>query len=337
MARPSPGVARVVGVLDFLAEHPDEMFNLSELCRRVDLNKATAHSLLGELTDAGYLVRDPVDKTYGLGPRLLAVGLAAGRNERAVLGRARRHLRRLASELDVRCVASTRRGDEIVILEVAGRERPFGTSIQIGHRLPFVPPVGAVFVAWNAEAEIESWLARAGESDEGSTANQATYRAALDAARRRGCSLALEGPARQRLEIALGSTGPGRVAEAVHDLVRERYFLLDVDAEADYQLGVLAAPVFGPDGRVALAINVYDLPPTSSAAEVDSLVRTVLATTATITATIGGVEPDTAEATEDEAPIAATAGPDGRAVAGQPCAPAPGTDGPEDDGPSALG
>jgi len=290
MARPSPGVARVVGVLDFLAEHPDEMFNLSELCRRVDMNKATAHSLLGELTDAGYLVRDPVDKTYGLGPRLLAIGLAAGHDERAVLSRARRHLRRLAGELDVRCVASTRRGDDIVILEVAGRERPFRTSIQAGHRLPFVPPVGTVFIAWSSAAEVERWLARAG--DDVTATTKATYRTALETVRRWGCSLSLDGPARQRLEVALGGDEPGAVADAVHDLVREQYFLLDLEQGSDYELSFLAAPVFGPDGRVVLAVTVYDLPPISSATDVEGLIRQVLGTTSAITAAIGGTEPE---------------------------------------------
>jgi DNA-binding IclR family transcriptional regulator len=291
MPRSSPGVARVVGVLDFLAEHPDEVFNLSELCRRVDLNKATAHSLLGELTDAGYLVRDPVDKTYGLGPRLLAVGLAAGHSERLVLSRARRHLRRLASDLDVRCVASTRRGDDIVILEVAGRDRPFGMSIQPGHRVPFVPPVGTVFIAWSSETEIERWLGRGG--DEVAT-NETTYRAALEAVRRRGCSLSVDGPARARLEEALTLGEQGPVAEAVHDLVRQRYFLLDVEEGAEYELSFVAAPIFGPDGRVVLAVTVYDLPPTSSAADVEDLITKVLSVTAAITAAIGGVVPEPA-------------------------------------------
>jgi len=291
MPRSSPGVARVVGVLDFLAEHPDEVFNLSELCRRVDLNKATAHSLLGELTDAGYLVRDPVDKTYGLGPRLLAVGLAAGHSERLVLSRARRHLRRLASDLDVRCVASTRRGDDIVILEVAGRDRPFGMSIQPGHQLPLVPPVGTVFIAWSSETEIERWLGRGG--DEVAT-NETTYRAALEAVRRRGCSLSVDGPARARLEEALTLGEQGPVAEAVHDLVRQRYFLLDVEEGAEYELSFVAAPIFGPDGRVVLAVTVYDLPPTSSAADVEDLITKVLSVTAAITAAVGGVVPEPA-------------------------------------------
>lgn len=290
MARPAPGVARVVGVLDFLADHPDEVFNLSELCRRVDLNKATAHSLLGELTDAGYLVRDPVEKTYGLGPRLLAVGLAAGHSERAVLSRARKHLRRLASELDMRCVASALRGDDIVILDVAGRDRPFRASIQPGHRLPFIPPVGTVFIAWSHEAEIERWLARAG--DELTAAGRATYREALETVRRRGCSLSLDGPARARLEAALAGDEARPVADAVHDLVQERYFLLDVEPGGDYELSFLAAPVFGSDGRVVLAVTLYDLPPTSTGAEVEALIDRLRGATRAITAAVGGVEPE---------------------------------------------
>src|SRR5207244_378633 len=46
VARPAPGADRVVRVLDFLAAHPDEPFTLSELARRLELNKATAHALL---------------------------------------------------------------------------------------------------------------------------------------------------------------------------------------------------------------------------------------------------------------------------------------------------
>src|SRR5205807_5671765 len=55
--RPAPGAERVVAVLNFLTAHPDESFTLSELARRLDLNKATCHALLMTLTDAGYLLR----------------------------------------------------------------------------------------------------------------------------------------------------------------------------------------------------------------------------------------------------------------------------------------
>lgn len=295
MARPSPGVARVVGVLDFLAEHPEEAFNLSELCRRLDLNKATAHSLLGELADAGYLVRDPVEKTYGLGPRLLAVGLAAGRNERVLLNRARRHLRRVATELDVRCVGSTLRGDEIVILEVAGRDRPFRRSIQPGHRLPCVPPIGTVFMAWAGEAEIARWLARVG--DDLTADHRTAHLQALAAVRRRGCAIALEGPARERLERAMVADHGRPVADAVHELGQEAYLVVDLDPGQTYQLSHMAAPVFGPDGQVALAMTIYDLPPATTGAEVDDLITRLHTATQAVTASIGGTDP-TAEVSE---------------------------------------
>lgn len=286
MARPAPGVARVVGVLDFLADHPEESFSLSELCRRLDITKATAHSLLGELTDAGYLVRDPVDKTYALGPRLLAVGMAAGHSERTLVNRARPHMRRLATDLDVRCVASTVRGDDIVILDVAGRDRPFRQSIQPGHRVPCVPPVGAVFVAWAGETEVGRWLARAGDL---TPEHRSAHLDALATVRRRGCALALEGPARRRLERAIVGEGGRPIGDAVHDLGQEAYLLADLDAGATYELSHMAAPVFGPDGRVVLAVTVYDLPAVCTAAEVEGLVARLLATTRAVTASVGGV------------------------------------------------
>jgi DNA-binding IclR family transcriptional regulator len=286
VARPAPGVARVVGVLDFLADHPEDAFSLSELCRRLDLSKATAHSLLGELTDAGYLVRDPLEKTYGLGPRLLAVGLAAGRNDRALLNRARRHIRRLAVELDVRCVASALRGDEIVILEVAGRDRPFRLSVQPGHRVPCVPPIGTVFLAWASDGDVERWLARAGDL---TADHAAAHLEALAAVRRRGCAVALEGPGRSRLEgaMVLGEQRP--LAEAVHDLGQEAYLLVDLDPKATYDVSHLAAPVFGPSGDVVLALTIYDLPARRSAADVQALIARLHEATDAATSSIGGV------------------------------------------------
>jgi DNA-binding IclR family transcriptional regulator len=288
MARPSPGVARVVSVLDFLADHPEEAYTLSELCRHVDVNKATAHALLGALTDAGYLVRDPVDKTYALGPRLLAVGMAAGHSERTNLNRARPHMRRLATDLDVRCVASTVRGDDIVILEVAGRDRPFRTSLQSGHRVPCSPPIGSVFVAWAPERDVERWLARAG--DDVSPATRTLYRDALTAARRRGCAFALDGNARVRLERAIADSRPLR--EAVLQLGQEEYLVVDdLDPGGSYALSHVAAPVFGPDGRLVLALTAYDLPAPLTGAEVEELTARVRAAAGAATEAIGGAVP----------------------------------------------
>lgn len=296
MARPSPAVTRVVSILDFLADHPDEAFGLSELCRQVGVNKGTAHALLGALTDSGYLVRDPVEKTYALGPRLLAVGMAAGRTERALLNRARPHMRRLATDLDARCACTTVRGDDIVVLDVAGRDRPFRTSIQAGHTVPCAPPIGTVFVAWEPDAGVERWLDRAGDlTDEG----RDWYRRALAAVRRRGCSLSLDGLARARLEQAMVDSRP--LHEAVHELGQEAYLVVeDLDAADEHALSHVAAPVFGADGRVALALTVYDLPSPLSAADVDAVTTRIRAAAAAATEAIGGAPHDDREVSTEE-------------------------------------
>ena len=77
MARRSPAVDRAVAVLNHLAAAPRQRFTLSELARDLDLNKATAHALLATLVDVGYLVRHDDDKSYALGPALIALGNAA--------------------------------------------------------------------------------------------------------------------------------------------------------------------------------------------------------------------------------------------------------------------
>jgi DNA-binding IclR family transcriptional regulator len=77
VARRAPAIERCVAVLNHLAERPRESFTLSQIARELDLNKATAHSLLTTLVDAGYLVRHQRDKSYGLGPALIALGNAS--------------------------------------------------------------------------------------------------------------------------------------------------------------------------------------------------------------------------------------------------------------------
>src|SRR5881227_118241 len=73
MAKPFRGVVN----LDIRAAHPDTAFSLSELCRRLDINKATAHAMLTALAESGFLLRNPRDKSYTLGPALIALGSAA--------------------------------------------------------------------------------------------------------------------------------------------------------------------------------------------------------------------------------------------------------------------
>src|SRR3546814_12729356 len=69
MARTSPGVQRIVSILNFFADHPEQSFTLTDLVRALKLSRATCHALLTGLVEAGYLDRSH-DKSFVLGATL---------------------------------------------------------------------------------------------------------------------------------------------------------------------------------------------------------------------------------------------------------------------------
>jgi DNA-binding IclR family transcriptional regulator len=167
--RASPPTGRVVAVLDFLAEHPHDRFGLSELARRLGLSKPTCLGIVTTLTESRYLVRDELDKSYRLGPKLISLGHTAQESMR-VNPAAREELRRLSTTYDTTAALSAVIDDRITLLELFG---PPGTdvgvsegrsgatleTVRVGQSYPFAPPVGLMFVLWDDEA-LRSWLAK---------------------------------------------------------------------------------------------------------------------------------------------------------------------------------
>ena len=161
MTRPALAAARSVEILNFLASHPGESFTLSELSRHLNLNMASGLSVLKALTDAGYVHRHHSHKTYSLGPALVAVGYAALARYQ-VIEIAIEEMRRLAADCDTECVASVVVGDEIVIVGASGRPRLEGADVRVGQRVPLIPPLGPIFLAWGEPAPVERWLEASG-------------------------------------------------------------------------------------------------------------------------------------------------------------------------------
>ncbi|HLF39913.1 MAG TPA: helix-turn-helix domain-containing protein [Acidimicrobiia bacterium] len=265
MARPSPAVGRVVAVLNFLAAHPDDGFTLSELARHVDLNKATAHSMLNALADAGYVLRHPTRLIYTLGPALVALGNAVAGSSPAV-DFARDEMRALAGRFELECLATTAVADEMVIVARSGvpsRVATVDELVQVGRRLPLVPPLGTVFKAWAGDDEIERWLAMTGGTVTPDELERS--RAGLAAARRRGYVVGLEADPRAALGRALAQLADDERAARVRDVVEslvdelghEDYILVDDRPDTTYFVNHVVAPVFGPDGAVVLALSLY--------------------------------------------------------------------------------
>ncbi len=286
MARRAPAVERSIAVLNFLAARPNDRFTLSEIARAADLNKATLHAILGALTESGFVLREEDRKTYSLGPALVALGGAAVEANPAVQ-LAVPQMQALSDELGLDCVASTAIEDQIVILTRTSSRRPFGIDVRPGQRLPLSPPLGTVFVAWSSSKEIDRWLAKVGPT--ASKADIARYRAAVESVRVRGYSLGLGGEPIPRAERP--AKKPRTLEENVRTVRMDEYALIELDHSSAYRLNHIGAPVFGPDGRVTLALFLIGFQGDIAASEVPRYADALMNACARVTELVHGRAP----------------------------------------------
>ena len=181
---------------------------------------------------------------------------------------AREEIKRVSREFGVELLLTVAAGDDIVAVARAGRAHPHG--IDVGRRVPLVPPLGAVFTAWSSQEEIETWAAcGAGEGDPAETGR---YRRILESTANRGYSVALRVPEADNIvsdAIAAVADHPasrGEFLRAASGLARVNYHLEGLEGEGPYRVLMIAAPVFDAEGRTLLAISLFDLPAPLSAA-----------------------------------------------------------------------
>ena len=278
-----------MAVLEMLAAHPDERFTLSEVARRCDLNKATAHALLSALSERGVLLRHPEEKRYSLGPVLVSIGEAARRGYAAVdfVGPS---LDALARDTGLWARAWRVNGDDICVVAEAGR--PAGLPPGRPARVPLVPPVGLVVMAFADVATVEAWLARAPAAD-----GAAAAAAAIPEVRRRGFAVTLATPewrtltgsARRPLTVA--SHEPSAMRALLAPVARQALLLTEVPRGAVTPADV-EAPVFGRAGGVELVLSLTTT--TDDPVPIDRVRRLAASTVeaaAELTAMVGGERP----------------------------------------------
>jgi flavin reductase (DIM6/NTAB) family NADH-FMN oxidoreductase RutF/DNA-binding IclR family transcriptional regulator len=202
---------------------------------------------------------------------------------------ARPRIERLAQQFGVECHATGIIDDYLIQVAYSGAMRAGGDVPKVGLRLPFLPPMGALFIAWEEESEFDAWLARAGAEYDPET--RAALAEVVAEVRRRGWAGT---PADTRYKA---------VEQTVHDMARTgqqpvleralRSLLGEISASAsrlDEPLGSnvhsLSAPVFNRDGKVVLALSMNWLGDTVpfSREHLDALREEA----AEVTATIGG-------------------------------------------------
>lgn len=304
MARPALSGARTIEILNFLTAHAGQAFTLTEIAKRLDINLASAHAVLAAMTDAGYLVRHPVHKTYELGPLLIPIGRAA-RERHRVVDIAREQLEVLADELSLEGLVVGATSEELVILERVGRPLPHGMVTTVGQRIRIVPPMGAMFVAFAQEPQVEEWLLRAADEDRSDEDDKAVLQKLHDilaAIRERGFTVGLQTVDRRRMRRALSELQetPGserarsELEQTVTGLGRVDTVLSDIEPRRTYRVAHVASGVFDQHGNVSLALYLLGFSTPMTGAEVAEVGHQLTRVGVSATRASGGEPPRSA-------------------------------------------
>jgi DNA-binding IclR family transcriptional regulator len=290
----SPSVERAIQILDFLTTHPGRGFSLSELSRRLDISKATAHGVLATLAERALVTRNPDTAEFRLGPALVAMGAVAERGMPA-LTQARAEAERLAEEFEAECVVVIAAGEELLLAARAGVPGPGSITSHEGQRHPHAPPLGSVVVAWTPDEEVEAWLDRLDPAF--TDAERAHYRAAVTRIRRQGYAVGVRVERLADLSEIYADAelhspeGRRRVGRAMAALAHDHSYLPTDDDEiaADAEIGSVAAPVFDSDGALLFAIAL--MPDGRHGSDIPVLSRAVLRAAGRVMDAIGGRRP----------------------------------------------
>ena len=153
----------MLDVIELLAATTEDRLRFSDVVRELGLTQATAHAILTTLSDRGWVNRDPIDKTFSLGPALAVVATRV-ETARPLAHSARITALNLAGEFGYATSVVERLGDSLVItaFEDAGR-RSGGAP---GERIRYAPPFGVAFAAWDTPEEQRAWIERSAAAND---------------------------------------------------------------------------------------------------------------------------------------------------------------------------
>ncbi len=259
MTRAAPASARAAAIISFLTAHPNRGFTISELVRHLDMNIASAHATLAVLSDFGFVVREPVHRTYVLGPALAATGFAALEQHPAIsaaMERAEALSRETGTETGVMAIA----GRDVILLARRGHRLTAAGIGYPGDRSPLIAPFGEVFMAWAEEEAVTAWLERGGAR--GPLADW--YREVLADVRLRGFSVVLPGVSAPAVNEAVSmlraqptdEDAEQRLVAAFHQGGEMLLLPGGLPEQEAVTFRALVAPVFDPLGRVLVALSI---------------------------------------------------------------------------------
>ena len=257
MPRPSPQTERVVGVVNLLTTRT-EGATLTEIAQHLGMDRSTCVHMLAALTTTGFLVREPTDRRYHLGPALVAPGRVAA-DRYPHLATARAEMVRVSRATGLPCCAFAREGDHARLVAYTWDEGEGPPEMRLGDTVPMVPPLGALFFAWGPPDGVAHWLSL---DPDGDTARQQRYRRQLGAIRRSGYVVEAR-PTRSDLdrlsEVVDDRPSPQRDGRLHRMLVAHgdgEHLITRIDPAADYPVHGIGAPVLDGNGWATMSFNL---------------------------------------------------------------------------------
>ena len=155
-------IEKAVQILEFMVDYPYGI-SLGELESGVQLNKSTMYRILSTLKDYGYIVQNPDNAKYRIGPRFLIYQSVF---EETDLARAASpELRRLAASTGDICHLVVRDRCEGVYIDKVDPPDSGGIAVRsrVGARVPLhCTSVGKVLLADLSEREVDDIIAETG-------------------------------------------------------------------------------------------------------------------------------------------------------------------------------
>ena len=263
----SAPTARVLDVVELLSLPGNRQMRFSDVVRELELSQATAHAILKTLTDRGWVDRDPVAKTFSLGPALALIGARLDA-ARPLAHLARDAARRLASAVEVPASVIERAGDDLVITAF---EQPRGGAIPASpnERIPYTAPFGVAFAAWDTPDAQRAWIQRAAADDAALTRRLSDV---LADTRKRGYDVDWMTPALAQAAHAIGSLSGHALPvnmRSIIDQLRVEFTSVAVTTDkgtrAPRPVATISAPVLDKGGHIQLVLGIHPVRPMTMA------------------------------------------------------------------------
>ena len=257
----SAPTSRVLDVVELLSQPGEGPMRFSDIVRELDLTQATAHSILKTLSDRGWVTRDPMTKTFALGP---AMSLLAARLDvaRPLTHLARDAMQRLVETTGMAASVVEKVGDHLVITAFA---QPEGSDIAVApnERIPYSPPFGVAFAAWDDATSRDAWIARGAADDVALTAR---LNDVLAYTRTRGYDVDWMTPSLAQAAYAIGALAGDAVPQnlrAVIDQLRVEFTSAATGGAASNRdkrpIATISAPVLDSRGGIRLVLAIHPL------------------------------------------------------------------------------